>query len=251
MNKSSNHVHLATLPMSFPDGPAVVDGGPNWPAEVTRALHAGATGAVVVHPQPADVGELLETTAGVVVDSIWASNPAVPGAAQAFRAAATDQTRLECRAVHEPGTDFTAALLNDLALVRALLSPVRDVLVHHRSSSALVAEGITESGVTVDFAIVCTSALPSSATVRLLTTDGSVELVIPAADTARPAQSDCCQSRWRHGGADTVRVLAPSRLRRLRDLLASEQSTPSIELRELHADISVATAALRADRASA
>ena len=43
------------------------------------------------------------------------------------------------------------------------------------------------NGVAVDLSVVCTNATPEHATVRLLTSDGSIEVEIPNGETAQPA----------------------------------------------------------------
>lgn len=235
---------LATLPLSFKDPArvAIVDGDLSWPTEVLRAVESGATGVVVVHPQPAEFAELLTTSAAVVIDSRWASNPAIGTAAQAFRAGAGGGSRLECRVILESGHDLAGALLDQVSLIRALLSPPTQLRIHHRSDRAMYAEGTTETAVTIDFSAVCTTAVPASATVRLLTTDGSVELLIPSGDTAQPARLTVV-------GPDGA-VLAPTHyenghrasLRRLRDTAVADRPA---DLQHLHADVLVVTAALR------
>lgn len=239
---------LATLPLSFPDpaGVVFVAGGPGWPAEVARAMHSDPVGVVLVHPTPADFSDLLSTAPStiVVVDSPWASNPAIGLASQAFRAAATDRSRVECRVIMEPGGDFTTALLDQLVLIRAALGPVTKLQVQHVSAHVLYAEGLTETSVAIDLGVVRTSAVPASATLRLLTADGSVELQLPSGDTAQPA-------RLITVGPDGA-VLAPtqyetglrSSLRRLRELHAAGSADGLADLRRLQADVETTTAAL-------
>ena len=236
---------LATLPLSFqdPTGIVIVDGSRDWPTDVTHAMGSGAVGILVVQPKPIEFKDLLDADPSkvvVVVDSTWASNPVITEAAQAFRAAAAadGSSRLECRVILPPGSDFPAALLDQLTLVRALLSPVSEVRVRYQSDHGLHAEGTTDSSMTVDLSVVCTAAVPPSATVRLLTSDGSVELQLPAGDTAQPAQLITV-------GPDGA-VLAPTQyetghrtsLRRLRELLANEPADGLADLRHLHADVS-------------
>jgi hypothetical protein len=250
MTSSSTYARttLATLPLSFPDpaGVVFVDGDPSWPAELGRAMQSGANGIVLVHPTPVDFAELLtaEPSAIVVVDSPWASNPMTAVAAQAFRAAAVNGSRVECRVIMRPGSDFATALLDQLTLIRALLGPVPKVQVRHLSGSACHTEGLTDTSVAVDFSIVCTSAVPASAMVRLLTADGSVELLIPSGDSAQPARLTTI-------GPDGA-VLAPTHyetghrasLRRLHELQAARSADGLADLRRLHADVVTTTAAL-------
>jgi hypothetical protein len=240
---------LATLPLSFQDPTeiVIVDGGSDWPAEVSQAIRSGAAGILVVQPKPAEFAELLtaDQSTVVVVDSTWASNPVISAAAQAFRAAATSDTRLECRVILAPGSDFSAALLDQLTLVRALLSPLSEVRLRYRSDHGFHAEGTTDSSMTVDLSVVCTTAVPASATVRLLTSDGSVELQLPSGATAQPA-------RLITVGPDGA-VLAPTQyetghrasLRRLRELLANAPADGLADLGNLHADVLITRGAQR------
>jgi len=240
---------LATLPVSFPDpdGLVVVDGGADWPTEVSQAIRSGSVGILVVQPKPTEFADLLDEDPSTVavVDSTWASNPVISAAAQAFRAAATSGSRLECRVILTPGADFPTALLDQLTLIRALLSPVPEVRVRYRSDHGFHAEGTTDSSMTVDLSVVCTAAVPASATVRLLTSDGSVELQLPTGDTAQPA-------RLITVGPDGA-VLAPTQyetghracLRRLRELLAKGPADGLADLRNLHADVLVTRGAQR------
>lgn len=230
---------LATLPLSFPV-PAevtIVDGSGEWPAEVRRALKVGASAIVLVHPRPAEFVDLL--TAPVLVDSPWASNPVVESAAPLLHVA--DGNRIECRVIAGPDADLTSSLLDELTLIRALRGPVQQLTVRHRSDHGLYAEGSTDDGVRVDFGVVRTAVVPTSATVRLLTADGSIELQIPSGDTAQPARLTVV-------GPDGA-VLAPTiyetghraTLRRLHDTAPADRLT---DLNHLYDDVQVALAAL-------
>jgi hypothetical protein len=136
-------------------------------------------------------------------------------------------------------------LLDQLTLVRALLSPVSEVRVRYRSNHGFHAEGTTDSSMTVDLSVICTAAVPASATVRLLTSGGSVELHLPTGDTAQPA-------RLITVGPDGA-VLAPTQyetghrasLRRLRELLANGPADGLADLRHLHTDVLVTRGAQR------
>ncbi|RZT11700.1 hypothetical protein EV649_7351 [Kribbella sp. VKM Ac-2569] len=250
MSTSSEHVRtaLATLPLSFPDpaGIVFVDGVPGWPVALLHAMGSNPAGIVLVHPTPVDFADPLamDPATIVVVDSPWASNPATGLAARAFRAVATDRSRVECRVVVEPSCDFSTALLDQLVLIRAVLGPVTKLQVQHVSDRTLYAEGLTDTSVAIDFSIVRTTATPASAALRLLTDDGSVELQIPSGDTAQPA-------RLITVGPDGA-VLAPtqyeaghrSSLRRLRELHAAGSADGLADLRCLRADVVTTTAAL-------
>jgi hypothetical protein len=187
---------LASLPLSYrpqtdpaTGGVAVVGGSATWPDAVASAIRAGAAGVIVIDPEPADLSPLRAPDtkrATVVVDSPWASNPVVGSAGDAFRAAATEGGRLECRVIVNPGRSLDGVLLGQLSLVRALSGPVTDLLVFHRSDHGYSAQART-AGVAVDLSAVCTDAVAEHASARLLTADGSVDVHIPAGQTAQPA----------------------------------------------------------------
>ena len=122
----------------------------------------------------------------VVIDSTWASNPVLAAASEALHTAIGPQSRLECRIVVRVGTDLDRALLDQLSLLRALLGPVVDLEILQRSEHGYVGEA-RANGVAVDLSVVCTNATPEHVTVRLLTSDGSIEVEIPSGETARPA----------------------------------------------------------------
>ncbi|MGZ0152885.1 hypothetical protein ACXJJ3_37910 [Kribbella sp. WER1] len=232
---------LATLPVSIPRPADVslVDGASDWPAEVRRALRSGSTAVVVVHPRIAEFADLL--SAPVLVDSPWASNPVIDSAAQAFRVA--EGNRMECRVLTPPGSDLTTALLHELALVRALRNPVRRLTVLHLSGHVLYAQGSTDDGVHVGLSVVRTAAVPASANVQMPTPDGSVELWIPAGDTARPARLTVVSP---DGAVLTPTVYETGHratLRRLHDTAPADRLT---DLNHLYDDVQVASAALAA-----
>ncbi|WP_375426272.1 hypothetical protein [uncultured Friedmanniella sp.] len=183
---------LASLPLSYahgqgaPGGAAVVSGSTGWPTAVARALDLGAVAAIVVHPEPADVDRLRSRGALTALDTRWAANPVIESAAAAFVEALPRASRVESQ-VHRPvGSSPEAALLEQLTLVRALLGPVSDARLLTCSSHGYAAVGLVADH-PVDLSLVCTDAVPESAWVRLLTDDGSVELMIPSGVTAQPA----------------------------------------------------------------
>lgn len=238
---------LTSLPLSYAAAPAetvggvvVVDGPGDWPQAASQALRAGAAGVIVVEPEARPLAELRRTAADhglVVVDSPWAANPVLEAAAAAFRATATAGPRLECRITVGVGGALPRTLLGQLGLVRALLGPVTQLRVQHRSEHGYVGEA-RSGGTAVDLSVVCTDAVPAQARARLLTGDGSVDLTIPSGETAQPARLTVTGPQ----GA----VLAPTRYesghratwRRMHALLASGGSAP--DLADLEADIRTA-----------
>jgi hypothetical protein len=243
---------LASLPLSYAPGArveggvAVVGGSADWPGVTARALDAGAVAVIVVHPEPAEVGVLRAATAVVALDTRWAPNPVVASAATAFTTALPRGSRIECQVQLPVGSSLEAALLDQLILVRAVVGGVSDVRILTRSRHGYAAEGVA-AGHPIDLSLVCTDAVPENASVRLLTSDGSVVLNLPSGATAQPA-------RLTVTGPDGA-LLAPTvyesghraTWRRVRTLLAA-QSTTTDDLDNFASDAeTVRTASLSVD----
>ena len=184
---------LASLPLSYAPGEgaegsvAIVSGSADWPTTAIGALDAGAVAVIVVQPEPADVETLQARAALVALDTRWATNPVVASASTAFTTALPHGSHIECQVNLPVGSPIETAMLDQLVLLRVLVGPVTDLRVLTRSSNGYAAEG-RAAGHPVDLSLVCTDADLESASVRLLTTDGSVELTIPSGLTAQPAR---------------------------------------------------------------
>ncbi len=191
--QSSAATVLASLPLSYAPGEgaegsvAIVSGSADWPTTAIGALDAGAVAVIVVQPEPADVETLRDRAALVALDTRWATNPVVAAASTAFTTALPHGSHIECQVNLPVGSPIETAMLDQLALLRVLVGPVTDLRVLTRSSKGYAAEG-RAAGHPVDFSLVCTDADLESASVRLLTADGSVELTIPSGLTAQPAR---------------------------------------------------------------
>ena len=237
---------LASLPLSYrpstttASSVAVVGGADGWPEAVASAIRDGAAGVLLIAPEPADLSPLhdLESRCPVVIDSAWASNPVITAAAAAVRSA-TSGSRLECRVFVGSERPPAAVLLDQLSLVRAVVSPATELRLLHRSDHGYVAEAETAT-LPVHLTAVRTNALPEQALLRLLTADGGIEVEIPGGDTARPGLLRVT------GPAGTT--LAPTLYetghraswRRLHRLLADHESSHDID--DLEADIRTASA---------
>ena len=185
---------LSSLPVSYTATAAdatadvvVVAGSSDWPSVVDHLLGEGSAAAIVVHPEPADLAALPRTPGLVVIDSVWAGNPAVPAAAGHFGRAATASQLVECRVITGPDRPLGANLLDLAALIRSLIGPLRGVSVLQYDSHGFFATA-KAADLSVSLSVVRSSALAPQASVRLLTDDGGVEMVIPDPSTARPAE---------------------------------------------------------------
>ncbi len=237
---------LSSLPLSYaPNGQddragavIIVDGQTTaWPDAAASAIKESAAGAVVIEPQPAELGPLLglldQYPVPVVIDSRW-TNPLRPAAADAFATAITSGDRLECRVIASLGQDLHAALVDQLSLVRRLVGAAADVRMILTSDRGYFAQAAV-GDLTVDLSVICTRAEPESATVRLLTVDGSVELFLPSGDTAQPARLITVGPDGAIESPALYESGHRSSWRRLRELIDSGQTTE--DLQDLAADI--------------
>jgi hypothetical protein len=244
---------LSSLPLSYAAADhdaaprvAVVAGTLGWPVAVQRALQEGSVAAIVVHPEPANLGATLATPGLVLVDSIWAGNPAVSAASGHFRAAAADAQLLECRVISGPNRSLRANLVDLAALVRELIGPLHGVsLLHHDHNGCFAVAGAGD--LSVGLGVVRCTAVAPQASVRVLTNDGGVELSLPDPSTARPAEvvitngdgSRLLPTVWESGHR--------AAWRRLQALLTSGET--AMDLRFLEEDqLAVATALRHLDR---
>jgi hypothetical protein len=239
-------VVLSSLPLSYapngehrPGAVIIVDGQTAaWPDAVAAAIKESAAGVVVVEPQPAELGRLLnlldQHPMPVVIDSRWTTNPVIPAAVDAFATAVTSGSRLECRVITPIGHDLYAALVDQLSLVRRLGGPAADVRMILKSDRGYFAQ-TSVGDLTVDLSVICTGAKPESATVRLLTLDGSVELFLPSGDTAQPARLITVGP---DGAIETPALYESGHRtswRRLQELINTGQT--ALDLQDLAADI--------------
>lgn len=185
---------LSSLPVSYapaddqkPPGLAVITGAGDWPTTVDHALRAGTAAIIVVHPQPASLDLLRQAPGMVILDSIWAGNPAVAEAARHFTAAASDAQLIECRVIIGADRPMAACLMDAAALIRALIGPIERICLVQQDESGFVASG-SVAGLSISLSVIHSQALAPHAYVRLLTQDGGVEIAVPHPNTARPAE---------------------------------------------------------------
>jgi hypothetical protein len=192
---------LATLPLSFRPVTAdrvpvrALSGGHGWVDTAFAAVQDGAVGLVVRHPAPADPADVLVLAelarkhgTAVVLDSPWAGTPMAAQAAEVLRDTVdTDPaSAIECRLALPTDHDLGQALLDQLALLRALGIPADQVQTHLRTERGVLATA-TAGRCTGLLGTVLTDALAPSASVRLISAGRAVHLQIPSWRTARPA----------------------------------------------------------------
>lgn len=185
-----------------------VDGAPGWPAEAEKAIDGGARGVLVVRPVPADVRSLIEKAQArnvpVVIDSMWAYNPGVQNSAGAFAEIFDDALLLEARTYARTGSDWDRVLLDQLALIRAAVGPVRSFRFVRKSEHGYAALARFANGARASITAVRTDSVPESASLRSVKAKHIVELELPAPETAFPARvrvtgpegSNLLETKW-------------------------------------------------------
>ena len=209
---------IAALPVSLhPAAGAVergaadlvaVDGAAGWPAEVERAIDAGARGVLVVRPVPTDVRSLSEKAGErnvpVVIDRMWTYNPAVQNSAGPFADVFDDRMLLEARTYARTGSDWDRVLLDQLSLIRAAVAPVRSFRFVRKSEHGYAALANFANGARASITAVRTDSVPESASLRSVKSQQLVELEVPAPETAFPGRvrvtgpegSNLLETKW-------------------------------------------------------
>ncbi|BCW58637.1 hypothetical protein [Arthrobacter sp. StoSoilB20] len=189
---------VASLPMSLAPGQADtatlqgVTGTNGWAHRAAETITKGAAGVAVIAPEPGETQSLERLAASkavpVVLGFRWASNPAIPQAAEAFKQAASDSVLVEVIA-YIRGSIPTAQVGAELLVLAArLLGPLDDVRsLRTNKNGFTVAATFTGSRAPVTITAVVSNASDNDVRVRMLTKAGCVDLLIPAPDTARPA----------------------------------------------------------------
>ena len=188
---------IASLPVTLRPDVAGTDlvaisGGPGWVTAALAAIDGGARGLVVVAPIAEDAAELNRVAFGhrvpVVIDWPFAANPAVVAATGYFADLDSQDAPLECTVTVRTSANLSCVLLDQLALARALGRQILRANSLDWNSHGYVVMGRTAQRRRVRLAVVCTNAQPPTARVRLLGTDGSVELLLPSPETATPGR---------------------------------------------------------------
>ncbi|NQX26487.1 hypothetical protein HQQ81_03875 [Microbacteriaceae bacterium VKM Ac-2854] len=211
-----------------------IAGSAGWSGRAAEALAAGAHGVLVIEPVAEDVAALDGL---VVLDRTFASNPGLSAALPAIEAI-DDGALLEARVVVPVGADLDAALLGQLALVRAAGSPVAMARILARSAAGYTVRGELESGRSVLLTAVASDARPAAASLRLLGATSAVEVEIPAPVAARPLRATVTTAEGATLLPTQYETAHRASWRRLRDLLAS--GSPAADLDAFAADAALA-----------
>ena len=189
---------LASLPMSLrrTDGDADIvgiRGAEGWPRAAAEAIRAGARGVLVTEPGIADTAELeaIAAKAGVpvVLDTLWADNPAVQASASSFASLVEEGALVEARVDLPQGSDLDTAILGQLALVRRAAGAVTALRFARRGRSGYDALARIEGGASGSLSAILADALPVAATLRIVAATDAVELCLPDPALAAPGRA--------------------------------------------------------------
>ncbi|NQX13247.1 hypothetical protein HQQ80_16600 [Microbacteriaceae bacterium VKM Ac-2855] len=216
---------VASLPVSLAPSAGSADivavgGESGWPARAAAALEAGARGILVIEPTAADV-DALAASAGdrpVVLDRAFAGNPGIAAATPAI-AALDEAALLEARVTVPVAADLDAALLGQLALVRASGSPVVEARVVTRDTHGYTVRGRLADGRAALLTAVASDARASSAALRLIGATSAVEIELPTPAAARPARTTVSTAEGATLLPTEYETAHRATWRRLRDLL--------------------------------
>lgn len=192
---------VASLPVSFapadgrPDVVAVA-GVPGWTTSATAAVRSGVRGVVVVDPVAEDTAALAAAAAEagttVVLDQVWAGNPALAQSRAAVRTAIADALAdavlLDSVAWGAPGTDPELLLTRHLAAVLACGVELAGLRVIQRNANGYTVIGSLPGGAPAALQGITTSSVPATAAVSILTSTGRADITLPDASAGWPAE---------------------------------------------------------------
>ncbi|MFF2314771.1 hypothetical protein ACFVTE_00705 [Arthrobacter sp. NPDC058097] len=198
----------ASLPLSFGPAPAqgpardsspdviAVAGHAGWTQRAAEAISSGARGVVVSSPVPEDVDPLAEAAAdagaAVVLDQRWAGNAAIAGfngnAHTVIGGALANAVLLDSVAVAPPGTEPLQLLTEHLSVIVQCGIELRNLRMIQRSPNGYTVAASLPNGAPAALQGIMSSALPATANVSVLTSDGSAGVVLPDPAAAWPAE---------------------------------------------------------------
>lgn len=184
-------ISLARTAVSEAAGVAIA-GTTGWTRRAIDAIDSGARGIVVVGPAFEPTTELDRVArskrAPVVIDSPWASNPAVTTARTRVDAIDGELSFVDIVATVQDTGSFGSALAELRLLAGKLLGRTHGLrTIEENRGSLLVAATRAGSDVPVTFHVLRAPVPEFAVRARVVAVEGDIDLRIPDADTARPA----------------------------------------------------------------
>ncbi len=198
----SQHAVWASLPMSLtasPDGAQmiVVDGqSPSWLGTLAEVIRSGAAGVLLVRPVTGPPPRRIRAAAAaaasagtaVVVETAWASNPAVPQLARAMAGRLPDVSLIDsvAQVAGDHRGQWADVLLDHVVLLRAVTGPLDAARFAVQDVDGYTVDGVRGAS-TVALAAVRSAVSPPAARLAAYGATAETHLVVPTGDTAEPA----------------------------------------------------------------
>lgn len=238
---------IASLPVSLAWATdradvAAVSGTEGWAGRASRAFATGARGVMVVEPIAESTRALvaLQATADgrpVVIDRALAGHPGLVDARAAV-STVEEGALLEVRLVVPETSAPAVALLEQLALVRAVGSPLasgRRLQSHARGFSV---RGTLADGRPALLSATASTVLPTSARIRLVGARTEVSIEITGGRAARPLRATLTTADGTTQLPTRFETAHRGNWRRLHDAVAAD--TPPSDLDDLVEDLALA-----------
>ncbi|WP_426561309.1 hypothetical protein ACPPVT_14205 [Angustibacter sp. McL0619] len=242
---ASQRIVWASLPLSLgvaasePAQLVAVDGRQrDWLTVATETASSGVLGILVVHPRPGPAAAAVHELAArardnglpVVVETVWAAHPAVAQLADSTRARLDDVALADSVAIvaKDDPRSPASVLLDQLALLRAVLGPIDEV-----TFSASGASGHTvnarRGASAVALSAVRTSVSPAGARLAIYTASGEAHLVVPEGGTAAPARASVVDDQGESVLPSWYESASRASWRRLVEAVTSQQALADLD----------------------
>ncbi len=198
----SQHAVWASLPMSLTAGAdgarmIAVDGqSPAWPETLAEAIRPGVAGVLLVRPvagPPArDIRAVAEAAAStgttVVVETAWASNPAVAQLARATAGRLPDIALVDsvAQVAGDHRGQWADVLLDHVILLRAMAGPVGAVRFAVQDTHGYTVDG-SRGACAIALSAVQSTVSPPSTRLDVYGATAEAHLLVPSGSTAAPA----------------------------------------------------------------
>ena len=253
----SQHAVWASLPMSLTAGPAearmiAVNGqSPGWLETLAEAIGPGVAGVLLVRPGAGPPARRVRAAAeaaastgtAVVVETAWASNPAVPQLARAIAGLLPDTRLIDsvAQVAGERRGQWADVLLDHVALLRAVTGPLDAVRFAVQDVHGYTVDGV-RGAATVAMAALRSAVSPPGARLAAYGASAEAHLVVPTGDTAAPAAAWIVDPAGATAQPMWYETTSRVSWRRLHSAVSEASSEPVSDLSDLADDIELVAA---------
>jgi hypothetical protein len=253
----SQHAVWASLPMSLTAGAAgaqmiAVDGqSPGWLETLAEAIRPDVAGVLLVRPGAGPPARRVRAAAeaaastgtAVVVETAWASNPAVPQLARAIAGRLPDTRLIDsvAQVAGERRGQWADVLLDHVALLRAVTGPLDAVRFAVQDVHGYTVDGVRGAS-TVAMAALRSAVSPPGARLAAYGATAEAHLVVPTGDTAAPAAAWIVDPAGATAQPMWCETTSRVSWRRLHSAVSEASSGPSSDLSDLADDIELVAA---------